>query len=104
MSRVKAQHPGEQVGQGRVLLGLDGVAGSGLLVEEGQPCRPPGSFARQEGLGLLRELDEVPGGPLLVGNPETPPIRDSEVLVVGGVLERPGAAGADRGREVRHIV
>ena len=66
---------------------------------------PPARIPRvQESLGVLAELDEVPGGPLLVGNRETPPIRDSEVLVVGGVLGRPGAAGADGGRGVRDMI
>ena len=78
--------------------------GGNFFVEEAQPCHPPRPLALNEGLGVLTELDEVPGGPFLVGDPATPPIRDGEVLVVGGVLGRPGAAGADGGRGVRDIV
>ena len=104
MSRVESAHPGEQVGQGQVLPGLNGVAGGNFLVEEAQPCQPPHCLALRKSLGVLTELDEVPGGALLVGDPVAPSIRDSEVLVVGGVLGRPGAAGADGGRGVRDIV
>ena len=83
---MESSVPGGQVHQAQRLPGLDGVAGSDLLVEEGEPGRPPSSLALQEALGSLGEGDVVPGGPLLVGNPEATPVRDCVVLGVGGVL------------------
>ena len=97
---MESSGPGVQVHQAIRLPGLDGVARSDLVVEEGKPSGPPSALTLQKAFGPLGQADAVAAGPLLVVHPEEVPVRDGTVLVGGGVLGRPRAVG----RRARDIV